>query len=474
MKKSHTKQLLTLVTVFCILLLFSSEITHAKIELPSIFGSNMVLQQKAKVRIWGNATGKNSVTIITSWDNKTYKAKVKDGNWQVNIKTPTAGGPYSIILNDGEELKLENILIGEVWLCSGQSNMAMPVKGNPNQPVLGSKEILQNANQPKIRLFKVTDGISDKPLNDSRGQWNEASAETVADFSAVGYLYAKILHEKLNVPVGIIQSASGSTMIESWMSKESLRPFPDITMIDELNPTRSDKKQPSVVFNAMINPIVGFNIKGVIWYQGEQNSAQPKMYEKLLPAMVKDWRKLWDIGEFPFYYVQIAPYKYSLAGDSVPYLREAQQNAVKEIPHSGMVVSIDVGSSATVHPPDKPTISKRLANWALANDYGFKEVAYLNPEYKSLEIKDNTILLGFKNAEEGLTSYDKELLHFEIAGADKVFYPAHAKITPQGITVTSDRVVKPVAVRYAFKDLVFGNLYSKEGLPVAPFRTDNW
>lgn len=335
-------------------------------------------------------------------------------------------------------------------------------------------DIIADVFQPEIRLFKVKENIAATPQNNCEGQWNLADPQSVKEFSAVGYLYAKILKEKLKVPIGIIQTAYGATMIESWMSAESLLPFPDISMIDELNLTSSEWNQPSVVYNAMINPLIGYRIKGVLWYQGEQNAANPKGYEKMLPALVKDWRERWKIGEWPFYYVQIAPFKYTRAARFVPYLREAQQKAMNEIPNSGMVVSIDAGSPTTVHPPDKLIISKRLSYWALHNDYGWKGLACAGPVFKHLEIKGNTAHISFDNALNGLTSYGKKLQHFEVAGDDKTFYEAEAEITREGIAVQSSKVAKPAAVRYAFKDFVSGNLYNTEGLPAAPFRTDNW
>jgi sialate O-acetylesterase len=237
-----------------------------------------------------------------------------------------------------------------------------------------------------------------------------------------------------------------------------------------------NKNDPTVLFNAMINPFVGYGIKGVIWYQGEQNRINYQQYDRLLAAMVKEWRKVWQMGDWPFYYVQIAPYTYTLKDKQglAAYLREAQQKALAEIPNSGMAVTMDVGSEKVIHPPDKLPVSKRLAYWALANTYGKKGLNYHSPVYKSIKITGSTAYVNFDYTPNGLTSFGKDLLAFEIAGDDGEYYPAKAKITGNGITVQCEKVKNPVAVRYGFKDWIVGDLYNTEGLPVTPFRTDNW
>lgn len=446
---------------------------NAKITLPSIFGNGMVLQQVSKVKLWGKAKNNASVHITTSWNTKVYTTKADHvGNWTTVIATPSAGGPYTITFNDGEGFKLSDILIGEVWLCSGQSNMEMPVKGFGNQPILNSNEILMDADQPHIRLFRVNKNMSRQPLTQLDNQWEYANAQTVREFSAVGFQFAMLLQQKLKVPVGIIQSAYGGTDIEAWTTKESLAGFNDFK-----NPPDSAKiikNDPAVLYNAMIHPIVGFTIKGAIWYQGENNRVNPQTYAQKMATMVKEWRQKWGIGEWPFYYVQIAPFAYKDNQQNIPLLYEAQAKAMQLIPNSGMVVSVDAGSLTTIHPPNKTIISKRLAYWALGNTYGKKGITYSSPTYKSLKITAEKAVLDFNDMPLGLTAYDQKLIGFEVAGDDKIFHPADAVITGRTVVVKSEHVKNPVAVRYAYKDRAFGNLYSVEGLPLAPFRTDNW
>ncbi len=446
---------------------------QAKISLPAIFGNGMVLQQNENVNVWGNARPGATVQITTSWNNKTHTIKSDgNGNWKTKIATPTAGGPYRIIFNDGVKLQLDDVLIGEVWLCSGQSNMEMPVKGFGNQPILDANDILLDANQAEVRLFRIEKNMSREPIQVLNNKWEHSSASTVKEFSAVGYQFALILNQKLKVPVGIIQSAYGGTDIEAWMTKSSLSSFSDFKTPPDT--AKIIKNDPSVLFNAMINPIIGFNMKGVLWYQGENNRVNPLTYDKKMAAMVKEWRTKWNIGNWPFYYVQIAPNVYKDHKGDIPLLYEAQARAMDLIPNSGMVVSVDAGSQKTIHPPNKTIISKRLAYWALAKTYGKEGIAYMGPVYKSLKVTDDKAIVSFEQIPLGLTAYDQQLISFEVAGSNKVFYPATAVISGKTVVVKSDQVKNPVAVRYAFKDNAVGNLYNVEGLPLGPFRTDTW
>jgi len=446
----------------------------------------MVLQQQSEAPLWGWATAGSRVTVVTSWDHKVYSAMAgTDGSWKVRVKTPGAGGPYSIRCVEGhpgqgsrrddKAVTLNNILIGEVWLCSGQSNMEMPVKGFKNQPVLGSTQLLMDADNPQIRLFRLERAQSRIPQTDCKATgWQEANAVSVADFSAVGYQYAKILQEKLKVPVGVIMTTWGGTVIEAWMNKAGLVSFQGIKVLKVDDTVRITKNEPTVLYNAMVQPLAGYGIKGVIWYQGEQNRPNAEIYDSLLVTMVKEWRRLWNTGDWPFYYVQIAPYGYhDKLGPAAP-LREAQLKALSRIPHAGMVVSMDAGEQQSIHPADKTVISQRLACWALAETYGRVGLPHVSPTYRGMKIEKDGIAINFYYAPNGLTSFGKTPAAFEVAGDDKVFYPAKVRITGNGITVWSDSVSAPVAVRYAWKDWVAGDLYSTEGLPVAPFRTDNW
>jgi sialate O-acetylesterase len=455
--------------------------SDAKIVVPSFFSNGMVLQQNAQAAIWGSSD-KSSLTVTSSWDKRSYKVQVDAGNWKVKLATPTAGGPYSIIIDDGEKMVLSDVLIGEVWVASGQSNMEMPLKGFKDQPVANADEMIKNAKNDQIRLFLGDKVTWSRPLTDVKGQWKAASPEAVTDFSAVAYGFAKNLQTKLKVPIGIIQVAWGGTLVQAWMSAKSLSPYPDVTLPQDNNAALENKNVATGLFNGMINPLLGYQIKGVIWYQGEQNRHEPENYLKMFPAMVADWRQRWGVGDFAFYYVQIAPYiskteKLSKASlelqPKVPFLREAQLKAEKIIPNSGMAVIMDVGAQNTIHPPDKQTVSDRLTALALNKSYGLKNVPYQGPELTNQVVNGSKVLLKFNHA-DGLYFKNGTSSNFEIAGKDQVFYPANAKITKDGIEVSAAEVQNPVSVRYAFKAWAMGDLFNKNGLPASSFRTDNW
>ena len=446
----------------------------SKIVLPPLVADHMVLQQQSTVALWGWAKKSSDVTVTTSWNKKVHKTKADaTGAWKVKVQTPVAGGPYSITLSDGTPVILSDVLIGEVWLCSGQSNMEMPVEGFKNQPVLYSNDILMQADDPSIRLIRFERATSMMPQDTvTNSGWQPENAESVKKFSAIGYQFAKLLRQQLHVPIGIIGTYWGGTMVEAWMSEKSLKAFPEITIPTDT--AGKGKNTPTALFNAMLHPLVGYGIKGVIWYQGEQNRSNATIYDRLLAAMVHDWRDRWQGGDWPFYYVQIAPYRYNdKLGPSAP-LREAQQKALQLIPNAGMVVTLDIGQERSIHPPDKTTVSKRLAYWALATTYHRNGLPYASPYYSSMKVSGNIVTLRFNNAPNGLTTYGKPLANFEVAGADHIFYPADARIIGEGIRVTSDKVTEPVAVRYGYKDWVEGEVFNTEGLPLAPFRTDEW
>lgn len=458
-----------------ILFLVLSLHASASITLPAVIGSNMVLQQKSDVALWGTATANARVTVITSWNKRQYTVKAgAAGAWKLKVQTPAAGGPYEITISDGMPVKLQNVLIGEVWLCSGQSNMEMPVKGFRNQPVLHAVDILAQADNPQIRLFRVPRNVSRVPVATCNASWEVSNAENVAEFSAVGYQFAQMLHEKLNVPVGIIETTWGGTVIEAWMDEQSLQPFAAEIKIPAADVQKPDRNDATALYNGMVTHLVGYGIKGVLWYQGEANRNRAAQYQRLMPAMVKAWRTAWDTGEWPFYYVQIAPYTYGGDKGETGLLREAQLKALPRIPNAGMAVSMDVGEERNIHPPDKTIIAKRLFYWALAKTYGYKGVPYSGPMYKSMEVASDTVKLSFDYAANGLTTFGKPLSDFEVAGADKVFHPAGAWITNGGIYLKSNEVKTPVAARYAFGSWVVGTLFNTEGLPASSFRTDEW
>ena len=462
------KVLLLLISI----LVFTSTV-FGKITLPALFSDNMVIQQQANVTLWGTAKPSSIVKLITSWNEKTYQTNSdSSGNWSLNIVTPIAGGPYDITIDDGDKISLKNVLIGEVWVCSGQSNMEMPLRGN-SSPILNANEIILNADNASLRLFKVKRATSSSPLTDCVGEWNESNSESAREFSAMAYQYGQILQKKLNVPVGLILSSVGGTMIQSWMSSNGLSEFKQIGIPANLEDVKSPHKEPTSLFNGMIAPLTHLPIKGVIWCQGESNRHEPELYKKLFPAMVADWREQWGLGNFPFYYVQIAPYYSSDATRSGVLIREVQLESMKIIPNSGMASAIDVGMKDDIHYLNKTIPAQRLAYWALAKTYGVNGIGFQGPQYKSMEVEGDKIKLSFDYARY-LTSYRKPLKLFEIAGEDRVFFPAEASIDRGHVIVSSDKVSHPVAVRYAFKEWVKGELYNNDGLPASSFRTDNW
>lgn len=455
----------------------------AQLRLAPIFTDNMILQRNTQASIWGWTTSSKTVTITTSWNNKKYTTKADaTGKWKVQVQTPEAGGPYTLNFNDGKPLTIQNVLIGEVWLCSGQSNMEMPVKGFRGQPINGSNDLILHSTNKNIRLYTVPRGGTTTPMDTSKqSTWKEAGLESVSNFSATGYYFGKMLNELLNVPIGLINVSYGGSVAEAWMNESSLKDFADIKIPAKNDTIRQPNKMPTVLYNAMLHPVIGYTIKGVTWYQGESNYERADQYEQLFPALVKLWRTLWNQGEFPFYFAQIAPYSYAqlppyrVGGKfNSAFLRDAQRKAADKILNSGMAVLTDAGEENSIHPANKKAPGERLAVLALAKTYGLKGFGYESPSYDSLVINGNIAEVKFKNASSWLTSYGKELLLFEVAGKDKIFYPAKAFIQRSAVLVSSPQVKEPVAVRYAFRDFVTGELYSTEGLPVSSFRTDNW
>jgi len=468
--------------------LLSAASLYAKVKLPSILGDNMVLQQKSAVKFWGWAAENAKIKIKTSWSKETFTTTADSkGNWLLKVNTPDAGGPFQIIVSDGEALTLNNIFIGEVWFCSGQSNMEMPMRGFDRQPVKGGNNVIAKAN-PKVPIRMFTTDSKDgnwvrqfnkNPQLDCQGQWLDNSPENVANISAAAYYFARYVQDVLDVPVGIIVSSWGGSIVEAWMSREAIEPFKEIDLSILKNDSEVKKPQatPCVLFNAKIAPLTNFTIKGFLWYQGESNRKNADLYAKLMPAFVGDIRQKWNIGEFPFYFVQIAPFNYEGADSaSAARLREVQLQNMKEIPNSGMVTTMDIGHPVFIHPVDKETVGERLALWALGATYGRKGFGYAPPVYKALEKKDKKIYIDFTNAEKGIYPMWTALKGFEIAGEDHVFYPANAEIetATTRLVVWSEKVPVPVAVRYAYKNFVEASIFGLAGIPVAPFRTDNW
>lgn len=454
----------------------------AKVKLPSIFTSNMVLQQKSSPAIWGWAQPKGTVAISTSWDSKSYSATVdKNGYWKANLQTPSYGGPYEITVVETDTVTLSNVLIGEVWLCGGQSNMEMPIKGFRGQPVAGANMTILKSKNSNIRLITVPRKSTADLQTDFVGEWIEASPETVADFSATGYFFGRLINEMLDVPIGLISVNYGGSCVQAWMSKETTVSFEDKEIPKKDEDIKVPNRTPAALFNGMLNPVIGYGIKGAIWYQGETNYQEPDRYLELFPKMVAEWRSLWNCGEFPFYYTQIAPFDYTAfrtdkinEKDNSAFLRDAQRKAMDVIPNSGMVVLLDVGEEKSIHPVNKEVVGDRLAFWALSKTYNFKGISYKSPSVNEISINGSVVTVSFNDAEEGITSYGKEVTLFEVAGENKRFYPAQVQMRTKSLLLSSPMVSKPVAVRYAFKDFVTGELFNNFGLPLSSFRTDDW
>jgi len=454
----------------------SCNIAFAQLEMPAFFSDHLVLQQKSNARIWGTAIGKKQVKVNTSWDNQTYTSKPDDkGNWAVVVKTASAGGPFTITISQQNKVVLNDVLLGEVWLCSGQSNMDMPVKGYNNLPIANSMDILMDSPDPMLRLFKVERKYAATPERDVKGSWQLADAGSVASFSAVGYQFANYLRKQLGVPVGVIQSTWGGSPIEAWMDRQQVGDVLKDRLISNTATSKAVHQVPGNLFNGMVYPLIGYHIAGVIWYQGEQNRHNYSDYLALQYAMVSSWRTQWQIGEWPFYLVQLAPMRYAAPeAYKVPLLMEAQLKLPDTLANSGVAVIIDAGEEKNIHPANKTIPGKRLAYLALAKTYRKKGFPVASPAYKKLVTKNDTIFVHFDHIPLGLTTYGKPITQFEIAAADQKFYPANATLSNDVVKVYSDKVKQPVSIRYAFKDWAIGELYSVEGLPVSSFRTDNW
>ena len=653
----------------------ASKPQSGKIEIPSIFSDNMVLQRNTDVSFWGKAEPNIKINIDASWGESSNTTVNADGSWITKIKTPDAGGPYNVTLQIGDSaITYKNVLIGEVWLCSGQSNMEMPVEGWAANPILNSKEEIEKANYPDIRLFTVARAISNKEEFNCKGQWEECSPKTVATFSATAYFFGKKLYDELHIPIGLIHSSWGGTPIEAWTgakflgkekdfqkvlediknsgpdiekynqwllthpvidiskktediwknldfndsecseinypdnnwkvmdlprlwestevgnfdgviwfrkeiqipdnwkgknlvlelgpiddmdrtfvngvlvgsreeegfynvdriynvpkdvvnsnklviavrvvdnqggggiwgAKEKLKIYPsgsneEISLASEwkylpvaeyreqkfyvFGTKENDFKErpivklaltpytPTLLFNAMINPLIPYSLKGVIWYQGEANTDNPEAYTSLFPLMIENWRERWN-NQFPFYYVQIAPYNYGEQTHSEK-LREAQLKTLS-VQNTGMAVTLDIGDPNSIHPGDKEDVGDRLARWALAKNYNI-DSPYSGPSYKSMKVEGNKIILSFDYAKNGLVIKERNgENNFLIAGKDRIFRKATVKINNDKLIISNEKIKIPMAVRYCFTNTSEATLFNKDNLPASSFRTDNW
>ena len=454
------------------------------LELPPVFASGMVLQQQADVELWGEARPGARVRVRASWTKARPEADADArGRWSVTLRTPEAGyEPRTLTVESGRErLGLTDILIGDVWFVGGQSNMQMSFRGNPDQPVEDAQRILLRSNRPGMRLFRVETGYALAPNDTLRidGTWGPADPEHVKEFSVVGYVFGEKLHEVTGIPIGLVQSAHGGSTAEAWLDRVELERFGGFDL--ELTPAKTDPVWyavlPTVLYNRMLAPLLPMSVKGVIWYQGESNVARPRQYRELFARLIESWRGYFRNPEMPFYFVQIAPYEHP--GVNSAELREAQLDVMRTVPHTGMAVTLDLGERDVIHPARKEAVGERLAYWALNRDYGHPAFGCRSPEFRSMEVRDGRARLKFDYAPNGLSFFGKRPSGFEIAGSDRIFHPAEARIVPafwgnEGLEVWSDEVPEPVAVRYGYTNYVDGSLYNTEGLPASSFRTDDW
>lgn len=449
----------------------------SKVVLPSMFSDGMVMQQM-QTRLWGTAAAGRTVTVIPSWSVAAYKTKADtQGKWSLEIKTPSASyKQYSISLDDGQKTILKNILIGEVWICSGQSNMEMPMKGFKNQPVGNAVVDILHSGDTSLRLFTVKRNSQFQPVDTVCGSWMEADPASVREFSATAYYFGRELRRILNVPVGLIVTSWGGSACEAWMTSEWLKAFPDAKVPSSPQDVKSPNRTPTVLYNGMLHPLIGMSMRGVIWYQGEDNVPRYRTYADMMSVMVKGWRSQWGQGDFPFYYCQIAPYDYSIIGWKVnsAFLREQQAKAELIIPNCGMAVLTDAGLEYGIHPRKKEIAGQRLALLALDKTYKISGLTSQSAYFDKAEFRHDTTVVSFKRADMwiyGRDGYKSSL--FEVAGADSVFHPAKAWVERNKVYVKSDEVVHPVAVRYAFHNWTDGDLFC-DGLPLSSFRSDNW
>ncbi len=465
---------IALFTLIIILHLSANNIS-AQITLPYVFSDNMVLQQNFDAPLWGWADPGEKILVSGSWNNKSHETiSNSQGKWMLKLSTIEAGGPYFILINEDT---IHNVMLGEVWICSGQSNMQWSL----DQTEEPEKEI-ENSEYPDIRFFYVARDNADEISKDCYGKWVECDAESAKTFSAVAYYFGKELHKELDIPVGLIHVSWGGSSAQAWINYNILESTPEgryyikkyKEKIDAMSPGINPRsnQSPSGLYNAMLKPLIPFGIKGAIWYQGESNTLEHHLYRDLKETLISSWRDEWGQGDFPFLFVQLAPYNYQQEYIGAA-LRDQQRKSL-EIPNTGMAVTLDIGDPEDIHPLNKRDVGYRLSLWALANTYEKKDLVYSGPLYKSFQKKDNNIIINFDHTGSGLLNNGKELTYFTIAGKDKIFHPAKAVIKKNSLVVSSDIVKNPEAVRFAFNNCDEPNLFNKEGLPASTFRTDNW
>ena len=465
------------------LVLCASMVSEAKLVLSSLCSDSMVMQQNTEAKIWGTASANAQITVTPSWNGKAYKAKAdSQGNWEVMVQTPKGSyKAYAIaVKGDGSSLQIKDVLIGEVWLASGQSNMEMPMRGFYNCPVEDAQEyICAPAAKDKIRMFTVPIKQSYEPLTQVDSKWEGAEPATIPGMSATAFFFAHKLNEMLDVPVGIVSCAYGGARIESWTPKEILETYPDEDLSRETIEATMHYTRPYLAYNAMLCPVKGYTIKGFIWYQGCSNVGKHEQFVDRMSTMVNHWRECWNDKEaqLPFYMVEIAPYRYKpqTAVSYASLLRQAQHEAAKTIPNCGIVVTNDLVESYeqdNIHPAKKKEVGDRLARLALNRDYGMTSVACYSPEAVECNVWGvNELAVWLTHCEDGISRW-MEIEGLEVAGSEGIFYPvtyAFFEWNPKVLRVRSEFVPDPCEVRYGWGDFNPGNLKNCQGMPVSPF-----
>jgi len=498
--------------LFSFVLFLTAAPLWAAVTVPSVFGDHMVLQRDKPIPLWGRADAAESVTVRIDGSEARTVADDK-GLWKVQLPAMAAGGPYTLAIEASNTLSFDDVMVGEVWVCSGQSNMEWPVSRTHNP-----QKVLETCADGALRLIDIPRTPAGRPQFNVNAAWKPCAPDTLANFSAVAYFFGCELRRELGVAVGLINTSWGGTRIEPWTPPEGFRSVencvPIARQIDEANlnyrktvsalldplevwigraraalaaqsdlpapppvpvhPLKSHAK-PTGLYNGMIHPLVPYAIRGAIWYQGEANRTEAMAYHHKMKALINGWRTVWDQGDFPFYYVQLAPFKYRTQDPcELPRLWEAQ-TATLSVPHTGMAVTVDIGNVNDIHPRNKLDVGRRLALWALAHDYGKTDLVFSGPLYRSMAREGSKIRIEFDHAAGGLASRDgKALSPFEVAGEDRRFVEARAEIDGSTLLVWSDEVPAPVAVRFGWHQEAEPNLINKKGLPASPFRTDRW
>ena len=452
----------------------SSTTAPADVKLPAIFGDHMVVQRGAKVPIWGTADPDERVAVKAGGRESAVNADAQ-GKWRVVLDPIEADAPFEITIAGKNTVTIKDVLVGEVWLCSGQSNMGFPLKRAAN-----GSEAVKAANRPTMRLFTVGRATKDEPQTELTGRWEVCTPEAAADFSAVAYFFGAELQDKLKTPVGLIEPSWGGTRAEAWMPRSAFDalelPYEPAWTEQWLNPKPDPKTKkptpprphqaPAALYNGMVAPLAGYGIRGAIWYQGESNTAYPAAYADVLAALVTSWRAAWGQGDFPFLVVQLP----NLVGSTRDWvtMRGSQARVARELPNVGLAVTIDVGESRDIHPKEKLTVGKRLALLAEKIAYG-RDVVHSGPAISAVDVIGADVVLQFDHVAGALAAKGDELLGFEVAGADGKFVPAAARIDGERVIVRAQRVAAPKSVRYAWSNDPNATLYNKAGLPAAPF-----